>query len=490
MNNNMNSISGTGGKPINITDASDVDALYGPSSAPKKSSETIDAISGALKSVVDSIHQFGIFVTGAAPFSSRGLFFNLAISPIRIPIRLIQSAQSDDFSKTMKEHMNRDFNQGIQDFYIDLEGDDSKTVELRTKVLTENMQYSLLMSRNERGVQTLSDKPTTIKGSSNEERKKIECLNKIQDRLINEMGFKYFNEYFYHLESGSMFNVNILENELVFCFPGIGNEEVIQNEGLKAFQIAKGEDPVLDDSDLLVLTRILSIGVEHLGGLSFAATQAIELGKMVKEATKESGLTPVMVGHSHGGATAQCAAVANGLKAVVFNSRPMGAGTRRYIGQSTVAENASKITAFSGKDDWLSGNKALNVLSVLFERVTGIPVPRTVGVGYHLPELGESDEGEMKVTPAHIRFQEGMDKLDEMKNTNNDVNEVATIILMQDRKREVVDESKDREYKNVNEIDQNTVVNDRFLAIIRDKSIQEIIKQEQKKQEQNNQDEI
>lgn len=99
----------------------------------------------------------------------------------------------------------------------------------------------------------------------------------------------------------------------------------------------------------------------------------------------------MVVGHSHGGGLAQCAAAANDIKGVVFNSRPMGAGIRRYIGQDNVAERAKNITAFSGQGDFLTGIGIVNFLAKGFERLTGIPVPRTIGTGYNLPAAPKKD---------------------------------------------------------------------------------------------------
>lgn len=116
----------------------------------------------------------------------------------------------------------------------------------------------------------------------------------------------------------------------------------------------------------------------------------MKLGKLLKTYAKEKNLTPVVIGHSHGGGLAQVAAAKNGIKGVVFNPRPMGAGVRRYIGSSKIAENAKQIAVFSAKGDWVSGTRPLNVLAAIFERITGIVMPRSVGVGYILPSVSSS----------------------------------------------------------------------------------------------------
>ena len=104
----------------------------------------------------------------------------------------------------------------------------------------------------------------------------------------------------------------------------------------------------------------------------------------MKEATEGTSITPVTIGHSNGGGFAQAAAAANGLKSIVFNSRPMGAGMRRYIGQNKIAENAKNMVVFSTKGDWLAGNSVINWIAIIFERVIGMVVLRNIGLGYQL----------------------------------------------------------------------------------------------------------
>ncbi len=290
--------------------------------------------------------------------------------------------------------MIRDWNQGIQDFYIELEGNSEKTKKLRQEVIGGNLRYAGFMKRQREGASLISSKTIFADIPQSIQIK----LKEIQNNL-KVMGFEDKNDHFYHLDSGIIFNIvyDDTHKEIVLCFTGLKKEGVVDVDNIPG-----------RNKDKLFVRRIISIATEHLGGIPLAATQAIEIGKMLKNVTENTGISPVIIGHSHGGSIAQCAAVANGLKGVVFNSRPMGAGTRRYIGQSTIAKNASKITAFSGKDDWLSGIKALNALAVIFERVTGIPVPRTVGIGYHLPE---STNGK-----GHSNYYNVMKKMDEMDN--------------------------------------------------------------------------
>ncbi len=184
------------------------------------------------------------------------------------------------------------------------------------------------------------------------------------------------SKFFYHVETGSIFKLAIDydKKEIMFCFYGLGTES------------QKFKETDNDTKSEILKNSIKQTTIDALGHPSKASTQAIKLGAALKRCAEGVGFSPVAVGHSHGGSLAQCAAVANNMKGVVFNSQPMGAGTRRLIGQKKIAKNAGQITAFSGQGDWLSRTRALNIVGILFERITGLPVPRTVGKGYNLPK--------------------------------------------------------------------------------------------------------
>lgn len=109
---------------------------------------------------------------------------------------------------------------------------------------------------------------------------------------------------------------------------------------------------------------------------------------------------------------AQAGACANGIKGIAFNSRPMGAGVRRYIGQSKIAKNAKHITTFSVKGDWLTGIAVINTLGIIFERLTGIAVQRSAGTGYYLPEVSKNSS-----QSNHVCIYESFTKLKDMPDT-------------------------------------------------------------------------
>ncbi len=325
----------------------------------------------------DAVHRTGIVLTGILPFSSRGIVLNLAFAPLLIPIRLIQAACSKDkFTDKMNEYMDRDWNGGIQDFYIDLES--PKNDDLRKQVVEENFRYVAYMYKGFH-VQRGSEKGVVLSSDYEHLRCSDELkqqLNAIEDKLKNKLGFKVDEcGNYYHTETGNTFNLiyDRERNEIIVCFMGIGNHTHFSISG--------------KDQERVGSAAGCAIAVDWMGGIPASTKQAIKIGRILKKATKRTELTPVLVGHSHGGGMAQAGAVANGIKGIAFNSRPMGAGVRRYIGQARIAKNAKYVTTFSGRGDWLSGNRLINTLAILFERITGIPVPRSVGIGYHLPDM-------------------------------------------------------------------------------------------------------
>lgn len=349
--------------------------------------------------IADAIHRYGIILTGMLPFSSRGILINLALSTMLIPIRLVQSA-GPGFLKVFKKYLVHDWSRGIKDLYIDLET--CQNQDLRSRIIKGNSRFVDYMSMGFSG-------QNQIGTGSIVSAREIEAntftfehsltLKRISDKLTKEMGFLVDGKGMYcHPKTGSVFYLvfDKEKNEIVVCFMGLGAHECVDVEEATQREVA--------------LEAVKAAGTDWFGGIPPSARQAIEIGKMLKEATKDTSIIPILVGHSHGGGLAQTGAVANGIKAVVFNSRPMGAGTRRYIGQFTVAKNSKNITTFSGKGDWLSGNKAINMLAIAFERLIGIPVPRSVGTGYYLPDMPEHS-----ASYNHIYFSQAFAKLEGTK---------------------------------------------------------------------------
>lgn len=368
----------------------------GPVSDPQSMSQVKEKSTGqkiikGLGKLADAAHRTGIVLTGVLPFSSRGIILNLALAPLLIPIRLIQSACSGSkFMDKMNKYMDRDWNAGIQDFYIDLES--PKNQNLRKQVVKENFCYAVyvyMKTDSDNGVLFHRKQAIDVSKASGQQAIDASTLEgkprgvvEAVDKELLDIGFKVdVKGNYYNTETGNIFRLvyNKNKDELIICFKGKGNES--------SLSITSEERGAIDSSSTF------AIAADWMGGIPQATKEAIKIGEILKEKTKDTGVTPVLVGHSHGGGMAQAGALANGIKGVVFNSRPLGAGVRRYIGQSKVAKNAEQITAFSGKGDWLSGSRVVNTLAVIFERLTGIPVPRTVGTGYHLPDLPEEDMG-------------------------------------------------------------------------------------------------
>lgn len=348
-----------------------------------------DGITKALSGFADAVYRLGITATGMLPFSSRGIVFNAARASLLIPLRLIQNAGPQFFQK-MKASIAKDWNQGISGFSVDLESPKNK--QLCQEAVKENFRYAAYMylgfcrqkNGGEEGIllscPARGDMPKIPEAYAN-------TLQSI-DRKLKEMGFQV-DEWgnYYNKQTGSMFNLifDKEKKEVIVGFMGLGNHNLLEIDPREKSQVGK--------------EMVKGAAADWLGGIPPSARQAIEIGRMLKETTAGTEITPVMVGHSHGGGLAQTGAVANGIKAVVFNPRPIGAGTRRYIGQSVIAENADKVTVFSGKGDWLTGMKVVNALASIFERLTGIMVPRSVGTTYLLPKIPKEN-----MAKQHVEF--------------------------------------------------------------------------------------
>lgn len=349
----------------------------------KEEKNTQEKIKIGLGKFADAVHRFGIVLTGILPCSARGILVQLIIMPILIPFGLIKSI-GPNFSENMKEYVSNVWNQGIEDVYTDLEGVENK--DLREAVIKENFRYAAYMYANADVRRKEGGEHGVLLSRSGIDRSAIsvehlEVIRNIEIKLKDELGFEVdpFGNY-YHQETGNLFNLvfDKERNEVIVGFMGLGNQN----------KLIDVSDEVKEKIGNAAVNTVLA---DFLGGIPDASLQAIEIGKILKTITDKTGITPVIIGHSHGGGLAQTAACANGIKGIIFNSRPMGANVRRYIGQAKIAENENKMVAFSVKGDWVSGNRALNFLAAAFERITGYVLPRNVGKGYHLPNMPEED---------------------------------------------------------------------------------------------------
>ncbi len=341
-----------------------------------------------LDKILDVVKKIGIFVTFPLPLSSRGVLINV----LKAPIRLFQSLGAalndknavfgDVFKRTLKDHMLADWKGGISDYYQRIDQNAVKQDPvLRTTIETNFQRYNdIYVGRN-------------YNPPLNTDPEMEASFNNLR-LSIAQLGFKEgdYSNCFYSEKTGTCIRLNydMEERTIVIGIMGLGNEE-------KA---------TLNETDADALAWSSARGTAHnfIGGINANVTEAIELGKALKEACNGSSIKPVIAGHSHGGMLAQCAAVANGLEASVFNSEPMGAGVRRYIrsnvGNTAFAENAEKITAFSVKGEWLGGTRIFNILSVLAERILGIPVPRTVaGKAYSITPVHKTGAFDLHCNP-------------------------------------------------------------------------------------------
>lgn len=344
--------------------------------------------------VLLSMKKAGIVLTAALPLSSRGIPAVL----IRSSITLIKSTMLGLSQKIngqpviafqeMKENLKTIWNgSGIISSYKNIA---KMSKEEAYKIAEDGFAYS-----KELYVGNLNKLPSELK----------ESMENFKNQM-KELGFQTDkNGIFFDPKTGNLFNLAFSpsKKEVLVFFGGLGSSDILKFTNQ---QIREGLTP----EDVNISAVGGAIG-DFIGKVQPSALQAIEVGKALKNALKDSlDYTPTIVGHSHGGGLAQVAALANDMKGVIFNSRPMGAGIRRFIGQDKIAENSKNITAFSIKGDSLTGNKCINVLSIAFERLTGIPVAGTAAAqAYELP-AGPNGK-------PHVLFSEALETM--VKNTKS-----------------------------------------------------------------------
>lgn len=342
---------------------------------------------------VTLLKKVGVSATTLLPISSRGISSILLKSGFQLVkalgTGLVQSVRGEPvtaFTK-MKENLKSDMSKGIQDKYTDITKMDKAEAK---KILDEGLHYY-----EKHQYKTKSEVNFPTKDGFRDVYKKI-------DEKLKGMDFKRDKKgSYYNTKTGTMLNLSLDKDkkEIVVCFWGLGNE----NPDEENTRLCLYQKDAADESKITKASN-LSVVLESTGHIGAAGLEAMKIGEMLKNETSKVGLTPVVVGHSHGGGLAQCAALANGIKTIVFNSRPMGAGMRRLIGQDKIAKNAENITVFSVKGDWLTGTKILNKLSVIYERLTGVVTPRTAGKGYIIQcKPGSNAHNDIKLSLQHTQ---------------------------------------------------------------------------------------
>lgn len=220
-------------------------------------------------------------------------------------------------------------------------------------------------------------------------------------RRVKDIGFKEDSRGgFYDPKTGTIFNIiydvsDKEKPEVIFCFEGLRSERFLDISRKVRSKVG--------------MANKKAAFKEFIGGIPKASLQAMEIGKILKE---ESGhLNPVAIGHSHGGGLAQIAALAAGIKGVVFNSRPMGAKIRHRLGKETIQANIPNIVAFAGKGDFLTRIKVFNKTASIVRKTLKIPLPRTLGTGYNLPAAKNRPKDISSFTFHHISFYEQLHRL-------------------------------------------------------------------------------
>lgn len=274
----------------------------------------------------------------------------------------------------------------LKESYIDLEVSAS---DVRNSMINEHFRYAAYMymgfspdiqyDGNEKGV--LLSAPSNISSPIQARiyHKHTPILKEITSIFIHTMGFKIDpNGNYYHTETGTCFNLiyDIERREIIVCFMGLNTYHHLTIEDSEKKQLDKA-------------SKYAAVS-EVLGYTPSSIPQAIQIGKVLKEFSGDAThLTSIMVGHSHGGGLAQTASVANGLKAIIFNSRPIGSAAKNLIGQELINQHSNKITAFSVKGDWLTDKQSTLSISSIFENVLGVS---NIGQGYFLPNLDKETQ--------------------------------------------------------------------------------------------------
>ena len=399
---------------------------------PIKGQQTNNSFTQAVDAVAKSCYRALISTTSLLPLSKRGLVFNIIRAPIFIPLRFYQQRGQEGAFQKAKAQIAKDWHQGISrrstlltknhqeqvaeamqyaSYIYPTHGQD--TPFLREMEKSKDPQLPILLSY---------EHPDLIESRQNyleKNNEQAQVIKEVEENL-EKMGFKadYLGNY-YHVKSGTTVNLVLNPNtkEIVFAFKGLGNEAQLgKSEKYPERSVSKAEQR------WILFKSCYNAVADWLGIIPRASLQAIEIGKMVKKAAEGSSLTPVMVGHSHGGGLAQAAAASVGLKSYVFNSRPLGAATRRYIGQDKIAENSRQMVAFSVQGDWLTRNLVANAVASLFERVIGIALPRSIGTGYVIPKR-KGDDLKWSHTKFYYQLSELLDSSEpkgpeENSNTN------------------------------------------------------------------------
>lgn len=359
------------------------------------------------KKVLEGFKQAGIVLTNALPTSSRSIPAKLLQTPIKFAQGFgagFKAGKAESQQVTQKKNLNSMSDQeliahlGKQGIGKTLQGSLNKAFSVAMESVVKNWTENkgIQDSYNDLSTMNVSEsRKIAMSGFKKSEYQydtegrwavDLNSLDKAGstkfkefDTKLQNLGFTKTPMGYFDTKTGNMFNIayDSRNKNLTVSFWGLGNQNILQKHGLINEE----------QSNALGKNSTIQAGLDFFGGVTKSGLQAIEVGKLLKEATEGTDIKPMLGGHSHGGGLAQCAALATGLQATVFNPRPMGAGMRRYIGQDKIAENSKNITGFSVKGDFLTDNKLLNALAITMEKVTGIIAPRNIGNFYKVPTL-------------------------------------------------------------------------------------------------------
>lgn len=310
---------------------------------------------------VSLLKKAGVFAINLLPISSKGIQAVFVKPGLKIFKNL-----SDGFVQSVKGRTITAFS--VKTSYTDITKMDDKEA---LKIVREGVRYA---KKHQYSVKIKEDFP---------EAGGFQAVYENMDQKLQERGFKRDqNGVYYSTKTGTILNLSLDKKtkEVMVCFWGLGSQG--------SLSLDKKDE---GDKMKILIASVYSAGFESLGKMGAAGLEAMKVGELLKNETSKKGLTPVILGHSHGGGLGQCAAFENGIKGVFFNARAMGTGMRNVIGQEKIEENSKNVTVFSTEGDWLTDNKLFNKLSAVYEILTGTPTPRNEGKKYLIPCIPDSD---------------------------------------------------------------------------------------------------
>lgn len=159
------------------------------------------------------------------------------------------------------------------------------------------------------------------------------------------------------------------KNELIFCFGSSGSGGDKDVQGFKKFQMQTNQ-------------RWATFG-SFLGFNPRMYEQAVEVVEAIKNDLQYADEKVVLTGHCLAGEVASYVSLRTRIKAVVFNSLPLGAGLQAKISNNSLKEAKKYITHLSAERDFTSDFYGIETVDKFFH-FFGIRTPGNFGERYFI----------------------------------------------------------------------------------------------------------